>query len=47
MKFYTYADWNRLERARIVQTRDARTVNPGENKLDPENLSPFRESIPL
>lgn len=37
MKFYTYVDQNRF--ARIVQTRDARTVNPDENKPDPKSES--------
>lgn len=34
MKFYTYRR-SESARARIVQTRDARTVNPDENKSDP------------
>lgn len=33
--YYTYIRRNRL--ARIVQTRDARTVNPDENKPDAKN----------
>lgn len=35
MKFYTYRRVDRNRLARIVQTRDARTVNPDENKPDP------------
>lgn len=34
MKFYTYRR-SESARARIVQTRDTRTVNPDENKSDP------------